>query len=109
MLLGDIATAKAHNAGVKFIILNNGKLGLVRELQLNAYGEHSYFGIDIDFSPDFIKLAQAYDIKALRISEEEEIDNAIEELFKDNEPFILECIVDPEIASAPHLGGKRYE
>jgi len=109
MLLGDIATAKAHNAGVKFIILNNGKLGLVRELQLNAYGEHSYFGIDIDFSPDFIKLAHAYDIKALRISEEEEIDNAIEELFKDNEPFILECIVDPEIASAPHLGGKRYE
>lgn len=109
MLLGDIATARAYNAGVKFIILNNGKLGMVRELQLNAYGAHSYFGTDIDFNPDFIKLAQAYGINSMKITKTEEIDIAIEEMFKDNEPFILECVVDPEIPSAPHLGGKRNE
>lgn len=105
MLLGDIASAKAYNAGVKFIIFNNNKLGLVRELQLNAYGADCYFGIDFNFNPDFMKLAKAYNIKSAKISNNEEIDNAIEEMFKDDEPFILECIIDPEIPSVPHLGG----
>lgn len=106
MLLGDIATAKAYDAGVKFIVLNNSKLGLVRELQLNAYGSHSYYGTDINFNPDFIKLAGAYGINAMKISKGEEIDHAIQEMFKDDQPFLLECTVDPDIPSAPHLGGK---
>lgn len=106
MLLGDIATAKAYDAGVKFIVLNNSKLGLVRELQLNAYGSHSYYGTDINFNPDFIKLAGAYGINAMKVSKEEEIDHAIQEMFKDDQPFLLECTVDPDIPSAPHLGGK---
>lgn len=109
MLMGDIAVAKVHNLGVKFIIFNNGYLGMVRELQKNAYGEHSYFGISLDFNPDFIKLAHAYSINSMRISKNKEMDGAIHEMFKDNEPFILECIVDPEIPSIPRLGGKQNE
>lgn len=106
MLMSDIATAREHNAGVKFIIFNNGKLGMVRELQKNAYDSNSYFGIEFGFNPDFLKLAEAYDFKAIRISKNEEIDFAIDEMFMDDEPFILECIVDPEVPSVPHLGGR---
>lgn len=106
MLLGDIATAKSYNAGVKFIIFNNNNLGMVRELQLNAYGSHSYFGTDLDFNPDFMQLAKAYNINSMKISSPEEMDSAIEEMFKDDEPFILECEIDPEVPSVPHLGGK---
>jgi acetolactate synthase-1/2/3 large subunit len=108
MLLGDIATSKAYNAGVKFIIFNNNKLGLVRELQLNAYGADSYYGIDFNFNPDFMKLAKAYNMNSAKISKNEEIDNAIDEMFKDDEPFILECVIDPDVPSVPHLGGS-YE
>lgn len=108
MLLGDIATSKAYNAGVKFIIFNNNKLGLVRELQLNAYGTDSYYGIDFNFNPDFMKLAKAYNMNSAKISKNEEIDNAIDEMFKDDEPFILECVIDPDVPSVPHLGGS-YE
>lgn len=107
MLLGDIATAKAYNAGVKFIIFNNSKLGLVRELQLNAYGADCYYGIDFNFNPDFMKLAKAYNIKSVRISKNAGIDYAVEEMFKDDEPFILECVVDPDVPSVPHLGGSH--
>lgn len=106
MLMSDIATAKEHNVGVKFIIFNNGKLGMVRELQKNAYDINSYFGIEFGFNPDFLKIAAAYDIKATRITKNEEIDFAINKMFADNYPFILECIIDPEIPSVPHLGGR---
>lgn len=109
MLMSDLALAREHNAGVKFIIFNNGYLGMVRELQKNAYNEDSYFGITLGFNPDFMKLADAYSIKGMRISKDEEMDDAINEMFKDNEPFILECIVDPEIPSIPRLGGKKNE
>lgn len=109
MLLSEFAVAREHNAGVKFIIFNNGYLGMVRELQKNAYNENAYFGITLGFNPDFMKLADAYSIRGMRISKDEEVENAITEMFKDNEPFILECIVDPDIPSAPHLGGKKHE
>lgn len=109
MLMSDLAIAREHNAGVKFIIFNNGYLGMVRELQKNAYNENSYFGITLGFNPDFMKLADAYSIKGMKISKDEEMDDAINEMFKDNEPFILECIVDPEIPSIPRLGGKKNE
>lgn len=109
MLMSDLALAREHNAGVKFIIFNNGYLGMVRELQRNAYDENSYFGITLGFNPDFMKLADAYSIRGMRISKDEEIDSAIAEMFKDNEPFLLECIVDPDIPSIPRLGGKKNE
>jgi acetolactate synthase-1/2/3 large subunit len=106
MLMSDIAVAREHNVGVKFIIFNNGKLGMVRELQKNSYGKQSYFGIELGFNPDFMKIADAYSIKSMKISSNEEIDEAIQEMFKNNEPFVLECIVDPEIPSVPRLGGR---
>ncbi len=109
MLMSDLATAKKYNAGVKFIIFNNNKLGMVRELQKNEYNENSYFGVDIGFNPNFLKLADAYGIKGMRIADDSDADHAIHEMFKDNEPFILECIVDPDIPSVPHMGGENYE
>jgi acetolactate synthase-1/2/3 large subunit len=109
MLMSDLAVARENNVGVKFIIFNNGKLGMVRELQKNAYGESSYFGTNMGFNPDFMKIAEAYNIKGMKISMESEMDDAIAEMLKDNEPFILECIVDPEIPSVPRLGGKKNE
>ncbi len=106
MLLGDIATAKSLNAGVKFLILNNNNLGMVRELQLNAYGAGSYYGTDLDFNPDFMQLAKAYSIDSMKITRIDEIEYAVKEMFKDDSPFILECVVDPDIPSVPHLGGR---
>lgn len=109
MLLSDLATARMNNVGVKFIVFNNSNLGMVRELQKNTYDENSYFGISLSFNPDFMKLAEAYSIKHLKISKDDEVEYAISEMLKDNEPFLLECIVDPDIPSVPRLGGKRHE
>lgn len=107
MLMSELAVAREHNVGIKIIIFNNQKLGMVRELQKNAYGNASYFGTDIGFNPDFMKIADAYNFKSIKITDNSEIDCAIDKMFEDDEPFILECVVDPDIPSVPHLGGKR--
>lgn len=107
MLMSELAVARENNVGIKIIIFNNQKLGMVRELQKNAYGTDSYFGTNIGFNPDFMKIAEAYNFKSFKITDNSEIDCAIDKMFADDEPFILECIVDPDIPSVPHLGGRK--
>lgn len=109
MLLGELALITEHKLGVKIIIFNNNYLGMVKELQLNAYGKDSYYGVEIGFNPDFIKLGEAYGIEGMKISKEEEIDFAVERIFKDDKPFLLECIVDSNFPSIPRLGGRQNE
>lgn len=109
MLLGELAVIAEHDLGVKLVVFNNSKLGMVKELQLNKYGNKNYYGVDINFNPDFMKLADAYGIESMQISKEKEIELAVETLLKDDKPFLLECIVDAEFPSLPHLGGKTHE
>lgn len=109
MLLGELAVIAEHDLGVKLVVFNNSKLGMVKELQLNKYGSKNYYGVDIKFNPDFMKLADAYGIESMQISKEEEIESAVKRLFTDDKPFLLECIVDAEFPSLPHLGGKTHE
>jgi acetolactate synthase-1/2/3 large subunit len=108
MLLGEMAVIAAHKLGIKIIIFNNSQLGMVKELQDNAYGREFTHGTKIAFNPDFIKLAEAYGIEGMKISKESEMEDAVKRLFANDQPFILECIVDPDFPSTPRLGGKRH-
>ncbi len=109
MLLGELAVIAEHNLGIKIIVFNNSQLGMVKELQDNAYGKKSNYGVKIGFNPDFIKLADAYGIEGMRISKESEMENAVKQIFENKKPFLLECIIDPDFPSTPRLGGKQYE
>ena len=95
MALPEMATIKQWNLPVKIIVLNNGKLGMVRELQKNCY-KSNYFAVSLDGSPDFVKLAQAYDIKSARISCDEELENAFKTMLADDEAYLLEIDVYSE-------------
>lgn len=95
MSLQELGTIKQHKLGVKIVIMNNSRLGMVRELQKNKYCSR-YTEVSLDENPDFVKLAGAYDIKGERISSNADVDGAIERLFKDDGAYLLECIVDPE-------------
>lgn len=106
MLLGELAVISEYNLNVKIIVFNNNQLGMVKELQDNAYGKEYNYGVKIGFNPDFIKLADAYGIEGIQISKENEMENAIEKIFKNNKPFLLECIINPDFPSTPRLGGR---
>ena len=95
MSMQELGTIKQEKLGVKVVIFNNSRLGMVRELQKVKYGGR-YTQVFLDANPDFVKLAEAYGIKASRICNNDEINESIKNMLKDNEPYILECIVDPD-------------
>ena len=98
MQMMELGTIKQHGIKNKIIVMNNTKLGMVRELQDKNYGgRHS--GVDLSGSPDFNLLAQAYGIPHGRISDMSEAERAINEMLSTDGPFLLECIVNPAESS----------
>ncbi len=75
MTMAELATAVQENLDIKIVILNNGFLGMVRQWQEFFY-EERYQATPI-FSPDFIKLADAYGIPAMRVTERAAIEEAV--------------------------------
>ncbi|MBN2287159.1 MAG: biosynthetic-type acetolactate synthase large subunit [Tissierellales bacterium] len=102
MLMGELALVKEYNLDIKVIILNNNRLGMVRELQLHAYNKNSFHGVDIAFNPDFMKLAEAYGIKGYQIRNDDDISDVLSQAYASDEPCFIECIVHPDFPTMPN-------
>ena len=94
MQMMELATMVQHQIPVKIVIMRNGRLGMVRELQDKQY-DGRLSGIMLDGSPDFITLASAYGIQGRSISENGDIRQAIADMLVCNGPYVLECVVSP--------------
>ena len=90
----ELATAVQHNVNIKVIVMVNYRLGMVCELQHNQY-ESREMAVNLDGSPDFVKLAEAYGIPSMRVDDDSQIDDAIDRLFNEKGIFLLECDVAP--------------
>ena len=77
---------------VKVVILNNGGLGMVRQWQETFYNER-YSQSLMPVQPDFVKLADAYDLKGYRIDTLEEAERIFEEALLSDEPVLIDCRV----------------
>lgn len=95
MSLNELATIKQWNLPVKIIVFNNGRLGMVRELQKNGF-HSNYFAVYLDGSPDFVKLAAAYDIEASRVSSDSDLRQSLITMLDGDRPYLLEIMVDSE-------------
>ena len=78
MTLCELATAQIHELPVKVLIINNNYLGMIRQWQELFY-ENRLSGSDLEGNPDFVKLAQAYGVKALRIRRPADVDRILRE------------------------------
>jgi len=76
MTQAELATAAIHNLRVKCLIINNNYLGMVRQWQ-ELFFENRLSGVDLEGNPDFVKLAQAYGIKAFRIKRPGDVDRIL--------------------------------
>lgn len=99
MSLGELATLRESNQNIIIMLFNNNRLGMVRELQDIKIGKGKYFGVDFTANPDFMKIAEAYGLKGIRISSNAELETAIDTALNSNESYIIECLVDPSIFS----------
>jgi len=78
MTLCELATAAVHHVPVKILVINNNYLGMVRQWQ-EMFWENRLSGVDLEGNPDFVKLAEAYGIKGLRIRRPGDIDRKLRE------------------------------
>ncbi|NTW71513.1 MAG: biosynthetic-type acetolactate synthase large subunit [Eubacteriaceae bacterium] len=95
MCLGELAVVRENNIGIKIILINNTKLGMVRGLQHDCYGKDNYFGVDLEFQVNFVKLAEAYSIKGYEVEDMESFRKVLHEVLENDEPCLIQCNVDP--------------
>jgi acetolactate synthase-1/2/3 large subunit len=94
MTLQELATIVEYELPIKFAILNNGYLGMVRQWQHNYYDKNLQ-SVKM-FQPDFVKLAEAFGMAALRVSDKSQIDPAIEDALKHPGPVVIDFEVEQE-------------
>jgi acetolactate synthase-1/2/3 large subunit len=99
MTLCELATAAVHRVAVKVLIINNNYLGMVRQWQ-ELFFENRLSGVDLEGNPDFVKLAEAYGVKALRIRRPGDVDRKLREAQEyDDGP----CVVVAEVVKEDNV------
>ncbi len=94
MTLAELATARQENVPVKIAIINNNYLGMVRQWQEFFY-EERYYATPM-FNPDFVKLAEAYGIPAMRVTTREQIAESVAFARSIDGPVLIEYMVEKE-------------
>ena len=93
MLFMELATAVQHGVDIKIVVMTNNRLGMVRELQTNGYNDRQT-AVFLDGSPDFIKLADAYGIPAMRVYDDKTMNEAVDKLVNHKGIYLVEVVVD---------------
>ncbi len=94
MTLNDLATIVQYHVPVKIAVINNRSLGMVRQWQ-EIFFEKRYCDIDLNFAPDFAKLAESYGIRGTRVTHRTEVVDAVRDFLSDREPRLIDFWVDP--------------
>jgi acetolactate synthase-1/2/3 large subunit len=94
MNLQELAVLNQEGIEVKILILNNSFLGMVRQWQ-QLFFESRYSYTEIS-SPDFVKLADAYSIRAQRVKERDDLEAAIDTFLNSEGSFLLEIMVEKQ-------------
>jgi acetolactate synthase I/II/III large subunit len=95
MSMNELATVKQYDIPVKILLINNGYLGMVRQWQEQFYG-HRYSHSDMEVAPDFVKLAEAYGVPALRAKKASEVTHTLEKGLNISGPALIEMQVARE-------------
>ncbi|HQY44541.1 MAG TPA: acetolactate synthase 3 large subunit [Paracoccaceae bacterium] len=93
MNMQEMGTAMQFRAPVKQFILNNERMGMVRQWQQLLHGER-YSQSWSEALPDFVKLAEAFGCKGIRCSDPAKLDDAIQEMLDYDGPVIFDCLVE---------------
>jgi len=96
MCVQELMTATVYGKPVITAIINNRSLGMVRQWQEMFYQER-YSHVDLEASPDYVKLAEAYGGVGLRVTKPEEVRSALETaLAVTDRPVVIDCVIPTE-------------
>lgn len=102
MNIQELGTASQYRLPVKVFILNNEYMGMVRQWQELTY-ESRYSNSYSDSLPDFVRLAEAYGWKGIRIHDESELDEGIAAMLAHDGPVMVDCLVAQDANCLPMI------
>ncbi len=102
MNLAELATAASYNVPVKMFIMNNTVLGMVRQWQKVFYGNR-FADTDPHRKTDFVKVAEAFGVKGLRISTNDDIAKVVDEALAYDGPVLIDCVISPDSNVLPMI------
>lgn len=103
MVVQELATAVAEDLPVVICLLNNGWLGMVKQLQ-KLFWDGRYSSTRIgDSNPDFVKLAESFGAKGIRVERAGEVGDALRQAFASDRPCLVDIICDPEEDMLPMI------
>ena len=94
MTIQELGTIFQNKTPVKIVVLNNGHLGMVRQWQELFF--ESRYASTVMSNPDFVKIAEGYDITAKRVSERKDLNASVKEMMDSKEAYFLEVKVENE-------------
>ncbi len=95
MTMCELATLVENKIPVKFALMNNLSLGMVHQWQELFY-QKNYFATEYTGNPDFVKLAEAYGMFALRVTDKSQVASAIQDAMQYPGPALVDFMVDPQ-------------
>jgi acetolactate synthase-1/2/3 large subunit len=94
MNIQELATIGYYNLPIKIIVINNGHLGMIKQIQHHFYNGR-FNTIDLGKNVDFIAVGKGFGIPGYRINVGEDPSAGIDAMAKADGPFLLEAVVDP--------------
>ena len=108
MNMQELGTAIQYRLPVKQFILNNERLGMVRQWQELLHGER-YSSSWSEALPDFVKLAEAFGAKGIQVQDPADLDEAIVEMINYEGPVVFDCQVEKHENCFPMIpSGKAH-
>jgi len=101
MTLQELATIVEYELPIKYAIINNNHLGMVRQWQ-HMYYKDNLQAVEL-FQPDYVKLAEAYGIAGMRVTEKREVEPAIEKAIRHPGPVIIDFRVEQHEDTFPAM------
>lgn len=98
MLLGDLRTAVTYSLPVTLVVFDNGRLGMVKLEQ--EQGGLPEFGTVLD-NPDLAQVATSMGLKGLRVTDPDDLDEAVREALGSPTPVLLDVVTNPDEISIP--------
>ena len=95
----ELATAVQHGVNLVTVIVNNRSFGNVRRDQMTRF-DGRLLGADL-VNPDFVKMAESFGAKGVRVDDARSLGAAIAEGFGESGPVIIEIPVEPGSETSP--------
>ncbi len=102
MVIQELATSVADHLPVAIVLLNNGHLGMIRQMQKHYWGGR-YSAEELGADPDFVAVAKGFGARGIRVDRPGEIREAVKEALESDVTTLVEIMVDPDEDILPML------